>query len=270
MNRTVNSSLQSTLVAVWRHSWAAGLGPVSAVASRLMPIRYATRSAMPQSRKETAYRKNRKFGDVYGGRTRARVPDGIFRRAHSLKRPGPHDQLPIVIEDNPSRKFFFPLTGDEVVQALEALPNNASAGLTHVWLRRASENQLVRGSLPLAEFVCGSGVRAVILYPWRRDLKICLGRKKPNGKFARGYVKFGAELIRERGWWYAAFSDRDLRRFYVENLLYHEVGHHVDWYERNWSGANQKQVEEAADQYAVQWSRTAKHVLNKIEKTRAA
>lgn len=68
--------------------------------------------------------------------------------------------------------------------------------------------------------------------------------------------------------WHAVFSDRNLRRFYVEYLLYHEVGHHHDWYQRRWSAANGRACEEAADQYAVVWSRTAKHVMNRIEKDR--
>ena len=39
LNRTVNSSAQLTLGAIWRHTLVAGSGPVSAVASRLTPIR---------------------------------------------------------------------------------------------------------------------------------------------------------------------------------------------------------------------------------------
>lgn len=224
---------------------------------------------MAPSRKQTAYRKSRKFGDVYGGRVRPRVPGGIFRRAHSLNPPAPLDEVPIVIEDNPSRNFFFPLSGQEALEALRALPKRRVEGITHLWLRRASQRELLGGRLPLAEFICGSGVRVIVLYPWRRDLRICLGRKRPAGRYARSYERFGAEIHRRRGWWYAEFSEADLRRFYIENLLYHEVGHHVDWYWRHWSKANRRQVEEAADQYAVRWSKTARHVFNRLEKARA-
>ena len=38
--RTINSSLQSTLGATWRHTGSAGSGTVSAVAGRLTPIRW--------------------------------------------------------------------------------------------------------------------------------------------------------------------------------------------------------------------------------------
>lgn len=49
------------------------------------------------------------------------------------------------------------------------------------------------------------------------------------------------------------FEPHQLRRFYLEDLLLHEVGHHVDW--RYWSAANKKGVEEFAEQYAVTWAR---------------
>lgn len=57
--------------------------------------------------------------------------------------------------------------------------------------------------------------------------------------------------------------------FTIEHLRYHEVGHHVDWYRRHWSKANLREVEEAADQYAVRFAKTATHVFNRLQKARA-
>lgn len=134
-----------------------------------------------RSRKHTAWRKNRKFSDVHGGRTYPKVPDRIFNRAHSLSPPGPHQTTPILIEDNPSRDYFFPMTGRESVEVLRALPKRDHAGVTHVWLRRPGGADRRKG-IPLAEFICGGGVRVIVMYPWRRDLRICFGRGKPTGK----------------------------------------------------------------------------------------
>ena len=69
------------------------------------------------------------------------------------------------------------------------------------------------------------------------------------------------------GQWVSKWGHVGLRRFYVEALIYHEVGHHVDWYARRWSKANARAIESAADEYAMQRTATAVHVLNKIEKT---
>ena len=72
--------------------------------------------------KETAWRKSRKFGDVFGGRSRPMLSDGIFRRLHSFTTPAVGTPTPLLIEDNPSRDFFFPLDGAEVMDALRRLP----------------------------------------------------------------------------------------------------------------------------------------------------
>lgn len=220
---------------------------------------------MPQSRKQTAYRKSRKFGDVYGGRSRPKITDGIFRRCHSLERPDPLDDLPILMQDNPSRDYYFPISAEEARTALEALPKRASKGITHIWLRRPSKRKIEASQAPLAEFVCGSGVRVVVLYPWKKDGRILLGRNKPKGGLARDYQKYQATFHKVRGWWYAQIGSDNLRRFYIEYLLFHEVGHHVDWFVRHWSKANVAKTEEAADQYAISWSRTTKHVLNRLD-----
>ncbi len=50
-----------------------------------------------------------------------------------------------------------------------------------------------------------------------------------------------------------------LKNMYVEYLLFHEIGHHVDRYTRHWSKANQRQIEEVADQYA--FARTTKRSI---------
>jgi hypothetical protein len=64
-----------------------------------------------RSRKHTAWKENRKFGDVHGGRSHPKITDNIFNRLHSFSRPGPHDPTPILVEDNPSSDYFFPLDG---------------------------------------------------------------------------------------------------------------------------------------------------------------
>ena len=73
-------------------------------------------------RKMTAWKKSRKFGDIYGGRQRVKLADNIFHRAHGLQKPGASEALPILIEDNPSRDFFFPISAQEANEALKVLP----------------------------------------------------------------------------------------------------------------------------------------------------
>jgi len=211
---------------------------------------------MRRTPKETAWRRNRKFGDVHGGRTRPRLVDNVFNRQHSLQPPGPHDERPITITDNPSRDFFFPVTADEVLATLRSLPSDHVATLTHVWLRRVRKRDFA--AAPQASFICGSGVRLVVLYPWPRDMLLRLGAKEPQGRALNQYRAWCTNLIQTEGEWALRWTEESLRRYYLEHLVLHEVGHHVDWYQRHWSKANAKQVEDFADNYAACWSASGK------------
>ena len=212
----------------------------------------------------TPWKKSRKFGDIYGGRVRLNLSDNIFRRMHNLKKPAESDELPILIQDNPSRDFFFPISAEEANIALKALPEGDHKGITHIWLRRIKKTDYEKGKLLLAEFICGRGVRLIVLYPFPKDMKMAFGKKKPSAKFSNELKKWNAEIIFKKGNWYAKWEMESLRSWYINHLLYHEVGHHVDWYDRHWSSANIKETEEFADQYAIQKTATATLVINKI------
>lgn len=212
-----------------------------------------------QSRKETAWKKNRKFGDVKGGRTRPKLADNIFARAHSLQRPSPGDELPIFITDNPSRDYFFPIGLDEIRKELAHLPRKDWSKITHIWFRRFKKTEYEANELPLAEFSCGSGVRLITLYPWPRNLEWHHGPKKPTAPMCRLFDRYGSDLSARGGEWISRWEESSLKDFYIEYLLFHEIGHHVDWYSRLWSKANRRILEEAADQYA--FSKTTKRSI---------
>ncbi|WP_020407701.1 hypothetical protein [Hahella ganghwensis] len=220
------------------------------------------------NRKQTAWKKSRKFGDIYGGRSRVRLNDNIFKRAHSLKRPGQNDELSILIQDNPSRDFFFPISLEEAVTAINALPDIDTQGLTHIWLRRLKKSDYEKGQLPLAEFICGSGVRVIVLYPFPVSMMMNLGPRKPSSRTLKELKNWHCDLQNKDGTWQAKWQLPFLRQYYINNILYHEVGHHIDQYFRHWSKANHRQIEEFADQYAIQRTTTATHVFNHLENLR--
>ena len=212
------------------------------------------------SRKHTAWKKSRKFGDVYGGRVRPRLVDNIFNRQHSLHAPGPQDDLPIRMTDNPSRDFFFPVTADEAVECLRRLPRKHHEGITHLWLRRVRKKDYDEDH-PFANYICGSSVQLIVLYPWPTDMLLRFpGPRKPTPKMLRTYKQWCTDLVKRDGQWCLKWTREALRSFYLEDLLLHEVGHHIDYYRRWWTDANSKQQEDFAENYAVIWSRRLKSV----------
>jgi hypothetical protein len=184
---------------------------------------------------------------------RRKMTDNIFERLHSLNPPGPFDARPIVISENPSRDFVFPVSADDVLDRLRELPAEDVAGLTHLWLRRVNTDTFERG-LPLAEFVCGSGVRAIVLYPWRSDLRLRLGTKRPSDALLRRYSKWATDIARIDGCWWLQWEPKPLRAFTLDSLLMLEIGHHIDWYRHRWTDANRTETEDRADSYAVRWT----------------
>jgi hypothetical protein len=211
-------------------------------------------------RKRTAWKNSRTFGDVYGGRTSPKIPDRIFRRMHSIKPPTQHDELPLYIVDNPSRDFFFPLQPSDIAHELKHVPERDWSSITHIWLRRFKKSEYEDRELPFAEFICGSGVRLVVLYPWPLDMRLFISEKKPTDRKLKRYGKYTNKLVQTASGWFLEWTMAELKNFYIEVLLFHEIGHNVDWYNRHWSGSNQKLVEAFADQYAFE--RTSLRCLN--------
>ncbi|MEM7703600.1 MAG: hypothetical protein AAF251_16805 [Pseudomonadota bacterium] len=217
--------------------------------------------------RRTPWKKSRTFGDLYGGRERRRFADNIFARAHSLPKPSSGEVLPILIEDNPSRDFFFPLSGTEVVEALKALPRRDYEDITHVWMRRLRKSDYLGNAAPYATYSCGSGVHLITMYAFPSDLAFSFGPKRPSNAGLNDARRFGAQIERVGKNWTAFWTLPALRKFYL-HILYHEVGHHVDWYYRQWSAANGRELEEAAEQYAYTKTATAQHVFNRLSKRR--
>jgi hypothetical protein len=209
-------------------------------------------------RKQTAWKKNRKFGDIYGGRLSPKITDRIFRRLHSLDPPSPLDKLPIYIVDNPSRDFFFPLQPEEIARELEYLPAQDRSQITHVWLRRCKKSEYTAGELPFATFTCGSGVRLIILYPWPVDMRLFISYKRPSARQLKPYSSYTTNLVETPDGYFLEWTLAALKNFYIETLLYHEIGHHVDWYKRHWTSANRDEREEYANQYAFEYTSNRK------------
>jgi hypothetical protein len=190
-----------------------------------------------------------------------RAPDRRGREhipVHAL--PAASGGEPLLIENRPHRDYVFPIRGDEALGRIAQLPESDTSGITHVWLRRMGPKE----NRPFGSYAYGPGYAVIILYPWPRSLRWWLGPRPPSPGWRRLTERFDGTLGTKRGRWYASFTRERARRFFLDDLILHEVGHHVDWRRR--SPANRRQVEEFADQYAASWARR----LNRAPRARGS
>lgn len=209
------------------------------------------------SRKETAWKKNRKFGDVKGGRTFPKITDRIFNRKHSLKKPSPNDELPIFIKDNPSKDFYFPVTEDEILERMNQLPTEHREKITHIWLRKIRKEDYEKCEEAQAMFICGSGVNLIVLNAFPTNLKMSFGNNKPTKRILKSYSNWTKELCfdEKKEIWFLQWNTEAIRDYYLNSLLLHEIGHFVESvYEKFWSPAKTQRREDFADNYARIWS----------------
>lgn len=218
---------------------------------------------MTQQRKATAWKKNKKFGNIYGGRMRQKCDDGIIKREHSLLPPAVGQTTPIYIVENPSRDFYFPVTVAEIKVMLDKLPKEHTKYLTHIWLDKVNKKEYLNGKTYQGEFICGSKVYLIKLYAFPTDNKMIFGHSKPTTKQLNFYKPYCSDLQHNKNGWYLQWTTEQIKKYYLHKLLTHEIGHCVDYfYGRHWSKANEKQKEDFADNYAVTWSNNLKEVID--------
>ena len=223
---------------------------------------------MSISRKETAWKKSRKFGDIKGGRKFPKTTDNVFARYHSIEPPTLHEKLPIFIKDNPSRDFYFPVNEEEILNKLHQLPNKYFEEITHIWLRKVKEKDYESNIYMQGLFVCGSGVNLIVLNAFPKNLKMPFGNKKPTKARLNFYSKWCEDLIFDENskTWYLKWDKEMIKDYFLNHLLLHEVGHFIDSFnQRFWSKANNKKSEDFADTFAVIWSSKSKEIIENYE-----
>lgn len=206
------------------------------------------------SQQQTPWKKSRKFGDIHGGRIRKKLSDNTFKSYHSLQAPVATDDLPIYLVDAVSREFYFPITIEEIKEVLKKLPPEHTKYVTHIWLAKVKKADYFEHKKPQATFICGGGVYLIKLFAVPKDNRMFLGKTKLSNKQLNFYKPYCDNLKYEKGNWLLQWTSENLKRYFLERLILHEIGHCVDYlYYRRWSKANNKQIEDFADNYAKMW-----------------
>ena len=198
-----------------------------------------------QSRKHTAWKKNRKFSLRHGGRQRLKLDDNIFKQEHSFLPPEQGEETPIFIVENTSRDFFHPLTVAEIQAVLQQLPEQDVENLTHIWLKNTPFDKAHQ-----TNYIWGSRVELITLYAFPCNLQMRFERK-PEQKDIRYHEKYTKDWREDKNGWYLQFTSESIRQFYIEKLLLYSIGQMVNaiW-QRYAKNTSRKKVDDFATQYA--------------------
>lgn len=153
-----------------------------------------------------------------------------------------------VIKECPlNPNFIIPVTKAEVRSKLNSLPSQFLEGLKGVMLLGGSKKQLKTawGNLSCYGVYSDS---VIFLLPFPIEQLITCSRTLPPPHIKQDYEKAGAIFTFENQRWYKHFTRSTLKTFYLNDVLIHELGHHVDRYNKNDSDA-EKYAEWFAREY---------------------
>lgn len=155
-------------------------------------------------------------------------------------------------QENASRDFFHPATAEDIAEVLAQLPPADLAGLNGIVLRRVPWSSYERDD----SFGWYDPVDAeVSLRAFPADMRLYAGGREPTERERREFDPFCREWRGGPGGHYLQFDEPALKRFYLYDVLLHEIGHHVADRDRPVGKTRRSANEAFAHDYARRWRR---------------
>lgn len=124
-------------------------------------------------------------------------------------------------------RFVRPFDCEDVRQVLELIPGEMLIGLRRIVLLGGSSRQEKSAWNEQWCYGCyGGGEVALFAFPERRRVWRATGLHQPAE--IRPFQRAGVDMRHVGGAWEYRFTDDAIRRFYLWDVLVHEIGHHVD------------------------------------------
>lgn len=135
------------------------------------------------------------------------------------------EQLTLIVQD-PSKHFVCPLTKGDIAAALESVPGKYREGLLSVVMLSGSTGQarMAKSDFAYGRYLDGK----IFLHPFPKAWVDMTYRRplKPTEEIECARV--GAQVRRIKKGTQVTYSRDAIRRFYLRDVLLHELGHHVD------------------------------------------
>ncbi|MGF1490574.1 MAG: hypothetical protein ACFBSE_26075 [Prochloraceae cyanobacterium] len=144
--------------------------------------------------------------------------------------------------------FIMPVTKAEVSRKLERLPNQFLKDLKGVMLLGGSKKQLKTAYSGLSCYGTYYD-RVIFLLAFPKEQLTTSYVNLPAPHIKKDYEKAGAIYYCKNNLWHRYFSLNALKTFYLNDVLIHELGHHVDRNNKNDDLSAEKYAEWFARQY---------------------
>jgi hypothetical protein len=157
------------------------------------------------------------------------------------------DEIVIIKAEKCNPHFIMPVTEQDILKKLKEIPKNFLEELKCIYLLGGSNKQLKASD---SLFIFGRyWANCIFLHPYpKKDLSIFYD-KLPKPSIIHEYKAAGAQVVTEYEYWIVKFDLQSLKNFYLNNVLIHEIGHHVDRNNKN----RKKKNENFADWFAISY-----------------
>lgn len=139
-------------------------------------------------------------------------------------------EIPFIRIEPTHADFIFPITANDVRTTLLSVPSQFIAGLKAVLVPSGSKKQIaaIKGRFIHGEY----WQSCIFLHPYPKDLMTRVYDRVPNPAVIQAYTRAGATIVPQNTGIKLSFDIDSLSRFYLRDVLIHEIGHHVRGPER--------------------------------------
>jgi len=162
------------------------------------------------------------------------------------KPPGNRDGHPIIRFENAKRGFIIPFSQSDLEEVLSGIPKKFVAGLKAIFVLGGSVKQQKTANSNLFRF--GEyWNECVFLFAYPLSLMTLKFKHMPSPGELTEYSRAGAQIGREKVGGFVRFDRKSLKKFYLNAVFIHEVGHHANRHK----GSNDRKEEGFAEWFAI-------------------
>jgi len=150
----------------------------------------------------------------------------------------------------PHPESFHPTNQEQIQKIINNIPSHYLTGLKGIFLCSGSKKQLNCNEFRFASY--NDFYKVIYLFPFPKTM--CLHYKtKPKPSICIEYERHGTRWIEENNGWVLKFDKKSIQSFYLKDVLFHELGHHVENQFHDIKHKSDKQRERFAEWFAIEY-----------------